>query len=132
MSISPRVRRLGVWSTLVLGLGAAELALFYWLHDDVVQLAKPTATLLSDDRFPDAARAILAREEVTRRILERVADVAGQRGEPALRIDALERIAVTAPEDPDIRVRLADALRQSGRLAEAEQIYLSEIRRPVQ
>jgi hypothetical protein len=112
---------------LILVLVAGELTVFYWKNQDVILLNRPSGTLVLDARFPDAARAVLARERVSRRMVERVADVARQRHDHALRVDALERIVSSAPDDARARLRLAEALRDAGRFDEAERVYRQEL-----
>ena len=70
---------------------------------------------------------MLARERVSRRVLERVADVARERAEFDLQARALERIVEAAPHDAESRLRLAQALREAGRLEEAERLYRTEL-----
>lgn len=112
---------------LILVMVVGELAVFYWGHRDVVLLNQPTEALVLDARFPDAARSVLARERVSRRVLERVAHVARQRHELELHVDALERIVDSALDDAEARLRLAQALREAGRLEEAERIYREQL-----
>jgi len=107
----------------ILVLVAGELALFYWEHRDVVSLNRATETLVLDAGFPQAARSVLARERVSRRLLERVADVARRRHDIDLQVTALERIVAAAPQETEARLRLAQALGNAGRLDEAERLY---------
>ena len=44
-----------------------------------------------------------------------------------LRVRALERIAAEFPNEVQVRLRLAQALRDAGRLEEAERIYRAEL-----
>jgi Flp pilus assembly protein TadD len=104
-----------------------ELSFFYVQHHDVVRLSQARETLIADAQFPETAMAVLARERVSRRVLERVADVAGERQEFALKVRALERIVSTVPADAEARLRLAQALRDAGRLEDAERLYRAEL-----
>lgn len=113
--------------TVIAVLVAVELGVFYWRHQDVVRLSVSRATVVADTAFPDAARAVLARDRISRRVLERVADVARERREFDLQLHALQRIAGTYPEDGKARLRLAQALRDAGRLDEAERMYRAEL-----
>lgn len=106
---------------------AVELSVFYWRHHDVVRLSLDRQTVIADAAFPEAASAVLTRDRVSRRVLERVADVAHERREYDLQVRALERIAGTYPEEAHARLRLAQALRDAGRLDEAEHIYRAEL-----
>lgn len=118
-------RRWMVVAVLVL----AELGVFAWKHDDVVALNGPRERLVSDARFPELARSVVARDRVSRRLLERVVDIAAERGDADIRILVLERIAAGAPDDGTVRLRLASALREAGRPAEAERIFREELAR---
>ena len=113
--------------TIVAVLLVLELGGFYWQYRDIVLLNRPAEALAADEEFPELARAALGRRQISRRTLERVALVAGQRREGDLRVQALERIVASAPEDPHVRLRLAEALRDAGRLDEAERMYRQEL-----
>jgi len=69
---------------------------------------------------------VLVNDHISRRVLDRIADVAEARGEQSLQIQALERIVSEFPEDPAARIRLAQALREAGRIEEAERVEPSE------
>jgi DNA-binding SARP family transcriptional activator len=115
---------------LLLALGALvglEIGVFYLRHDDIVRLSANRTAVVSDDGFNEAARTALAREHVSRRVLERVADVAHERQAFDLQVQALERIVATVPADADARLRLAQALRDAGRLEDAERLYRAEL-----
>ena len=109
-------------------LVAGEIGVFYLENQDVVAMNGSADALVLDARFPDTAQAVLARERVSRRVLERVADVAQRRHDVELQVVALERIVSSAPGDTEARLRLAQALRDAGRLDEAERIYRRELR----
>jgi Flp pilus assembly protein TadD len=114
---------------LVLGLlVVGEAGLFYVENQDVVAMNESADALVLDASFPDAAQSVLARERVSRRVLEQVADVAQRRHDVALHVGALERIVSSAPGDAEARLRLAQALRDAGRLDEAERLYRHELR----
>jgi tetratricopeptide (TPR) repeat protein len=96
---------------------------FLWQHRDIVVLSRSAVSLAADPAFPDVARRVMQRERLTRRVLERIVDAANRRGERELALEALQRVAKAAPDERDVRLRLADALRSLGRFAEAEAIY---------
>ena len=100
-----------------------EAGVFYVRHADVVRLSGPRTAVVADEGFTEAAQAVLAREQVSRRVLERVADVAHERRAFELQVWALERIVAAVPADGEARLRLAEALRDAGRLDEAERLY---------
>jgi thioredoxin-like negative regulator of GroEL len=115
---------------LLLALAAlvcCEAGVFYVRHADVIRLSGTRASVVADAGFNEAAEAVLAREQVSRRVLERVADVAHERRAVELRVRALERIVAAVPTDGEARLRLAEALRDAGRLDEAEQLYRAEL-----
>jgi len=116
------------WVVVVLAL--AEAGYFYWHNQDVVVLNRSAQVLAVDREFPATARRVLARERVTRRVLERISDAAARRGDRDLQIAAIERIARQSPDDREVRLRLAEALREAGRLAEAEPVYRSLVGLP--
>ena len=111
----------------ILVLMAGEIGVFYWENRDVVALNRSEDALVRDARFPDAAQSVLARRQVSRRVLERVADVARRRHDVELHVTALERIVAVAPHDAAARLRLAQALRAAGRLDEAQRISRQEL-----
>lgn len=113
---------------LVVVLVVAEGAAFLWQNRDVVALNRSTDYLVADAAFPETARRVLQRPKVTRRVLERIVEVAARREDASLQLVALERIASAAPADRDVQLRYADALRASGRLDVAEGIYRAQLR----
>ena len=113
--------------TMLVLLVFGEIGVFYVENRDVVAMNESADALVLDARFPDVAQSVLARERVSRRVLERVADVAQRRHDVALQVVALERIVSSAPGDTEARLRLAQALREAGRFVEAERIYRQEL-----
>jgi hypothetical protein len=111
----------------VVALVALEVAFFYHQHRDVVALSQPVEVLAADPAFADVASRVLAREQVSRRVVERIAEVARRRQDPAIHLAALERIATAVPLDKDVQLRLAESLRTAGRLPEAEAIYKAQL-----
>lgn len=115
------MRRWLVW--LLLALVVAEAGVFLWKNGDVVSLSRPADALAADSQFTETAERVLAQPDVTRRVLERIADVASRRSDPALQLQAITRIAEVAPGDRDVQLRLAEALRTNGRLDDAAVIF---------
>jgi len=111
------------WLWLVAGLVTLEAGVFYLRHDDVVALSRSADSLASDPTFARTARTVLEREQITRRVLERIADAASRQQDRALQLAALDRIAALVPADRDVQLRRADVLRAMGRLNEAEILY---------
>lgn len=122
------MRRWGVWVVLALVVG--EAGVFLWKNGDVVSLNRPADTLAADPHFTATAHRVLAQPEVTRRVLERIADVAARRSDSALQLQAITRIAAVAPGDRHVQLRLADALRRDGRLDAAAVLYRSLLTPP--
>ncbi len=114
-----KYRWLGVVCVLIL----VEAGFFYLRYSDVVRLTRSVDALTSDPAFDQTAKTVLERDEVSRRVLERIADVAGRRQDHELQLTALDRIAQRAPDDREIQLRRADTLRAMGRLHEAELVY---------
>lgn len=115
------MRRWIIW--VVLALVAGETAVFLWANGDVVSLSRPADELAADPHFAATAQRVLAAPAVTRRVLERIADVAARRSDSALQLQAITRIAAVAPGDRHVQLRLADALRRDGRLDDAAVLY---------
>ena len=111
----------------VIVLLALEVGYFAYRNGDVVWLSRSSHALVSDAAFGDYARAALARPRISRRVLERIADVAARRQDLPLQLTALNRIAHDWPEDASVQLRRADLLRSLGRLSEAEQIYRAQL-----
>jgi hypothetical protein len=114
-----KYRWLGVVALLVL----VEAGFFYLRYSDVVELSRPVDSLVSDSGFARTAKAVLERDQVSRRVLERIADVAARQQDHELQLTVLNRIAQQAPLDRDVQLRRADTLRAMGRLGEAELVY---------
>jgi len=120
------------WMVTAAAILAIELAVFYTWNQDLVALSRSAETLAVDPAFGHIASATLSRPRVSRRVLERIVEVAERRRDYPLQVTALERIAAAAPGDTAVQVRLADALRSQGRLTEAEAIYGAVLARSTQ
>jgi hypothetical protein len=111
------------WIWLAAVLLVLESGLFYAQYNDIVSLSRSVDTLVSDPSFPATARGVLARDRVSRRVLERIAEVAARQQDRALQLAALDRIAQRLPDDREVQLRRADTLRAMGRLDEAGLVY---------
>jgi hypothetical protein len=105
----------------------SEAGLFYVQNREVVALSRSVDDLVADPAFARTARAALEREQVSRRVLERIAAVASRRQDHQLQLVALDRIARTAPRDRSVQIRRADTLRMLGRLTESEAVYRAQL-----
>lgn len=106
-------------------LTCVEGALFIAVNRDLVYLSQTRARLADAPAATFDARAeqAMARDRLSRRHLETIADVSARRGDAGLNLRALERLAREYPADTGVTGRLADALRRGGRLEEAEALY---------
>lgn len=107
------------WWTLLAVFVMAEIGVFNHWHHDVVALSGPHEQLVADPRFPEVVHGVVARERVSRQLLERAAVVAVDRGDAHLHVRILERMVAAAPDDGQVRLRLVAALRGVGRVDEA-------------
>ena len=110
-------------------LAALEFAVFEWRFHDIVYLSQPAAALTHDagQEFLSQARHALARPTLTRATLETIAQVAETRHDRDVLIPALARLSNEYPTEAKTHLRLAEALRASGRFDEAEQAYRKAI-----
>jgi Flp pilus assembly protein TadD len=110
-------------------LGCFEFAAFDWRFRDLVYLTRPVPVLAdeSGDRFFREADSALSRPTLTRAKLETITQAAVARKDHDRSIRALARLAQEFPSDASVHIRLGDALREAGRIAEAEQAYRQAI-----
>ena len=113
---------------MVLGLVLEGVMFTFWYRDilAVRRVAhEATSSGASRDDFAKTAAAVLGRKKVTRDTLERVAREAYVLRLPAIEVDALDAASRQSPNDVELRLRLADALRRTGDFARAEDLYAS-------
>ena len=111
---------------LTLGLVALmQSGVFAWRYSDLLYLGQSESIIAnsSRDTFARNAESALERPSLTRRHLETIAAVARKFGETSYEVRALRRRLELDAHDEPLRLELADALRRSGALAEAEAIY---------
>lgn len=113
----------------IVAILALEASAFAYWNRDLVGLSRSADVLAADPAFDGLAETAVARARVSRRVLERIAEVAARRGNFALQASALRRIALNAPDDESVHLRLADALRAAGQLDAAEAIYAAWLAR---
>jgi hypothetical protein len=109
-----------------------EFAAFEWRYRDLIFLAGPAPVVAAApaSTFARYFNTALARPRATRTTLEHLVLVATARRDQSATIATLYRLVQTDPRDPHLRLRLADALRQSGRLEEARVHYREVIAHP--
>lgn len=113
---------------MVVGLVLEGLMFAFWYRDilAVRQGAhEATASAASRDDFARTAAAVLGRKKVTRDTLERVAREAYVLRLPQTEVAALDAAFRQSPNDVELQLRLADALRRTGDFARAEDLYAS-------
>ncbi len=118
------MRRLMVAFLLAL---LAQTGVFAWRYRDLLYLRRPAAELAAGDarQFTDTAADALARRDLTRRHLDTIAEAAARLRQANLEVRALERRLEQDPQDNEIQLRLADAVRRAGDLKRAESLYLT-------
>ncbi len=116
-------RRFLTMLALALLLQGTVFAIYY---DDLLFLRRPLPEIVAGapDVFADHADAALGRSRVTVKHLDTIAGGAEAFGLHEVEVTALERRVEATPTDRAVRLRLADALRRAGRLADAEAIYV--------
>ncbi|MCC7043972.1 MAG: hypothetical protein IT183_08920 [Acidobacteria bacterium] len=116
-------RRFLTMMVVALLLQGTVFAIYY---DDLLFLRQPLPQIAAGpvEAFTGHATAALGRRRLTVRHLETIAGGAQAFDLHDMEVTALERRLVLTPGDSAVRLRLADALRRAGRLAEAESIYL--------
>lgn len=103
----------------------AMTGVFVWRYSDLLYLRQPVASIEHAGRqaFTDQVALALARPDLTRRHLDTIADAAARFGDLNLEALALMRRQEQDPDDLNIRLRLADALRRAGNYARAEELF---------
>lgn len=116
------IHRFLIGLTAVLLVQGTVFALYY---DDLLFLRKPLPEIagVARDTFQRHASDALDRKKLTAYHLDAIAAGAAAHHLLELERQALERRVVLTSGDHSSRLRLADALRRSGRLVEAEAIY---------
>lgn len=116
-------KRFLVVMALALLLQGTVFAIYY---DDLLFFRQPMSEITSGsvESFADYAASALDRSHLTVKHLDTIAAGALSFGLRDVEVAALQRRLLAAPADRSGRLRLADALRRAGRLAEAEAIYL--------
>ena len=113
---------------LLLGFTIALLlqgSVFAWQYRDLLYFRQTVAAIRADrpESFVTHAQTALSRKKLTRQHLDTIAVAADGFGKRDIEIRALERRLELDPDDVQVRLRLADALRRAGRFLDAERMY---------
>ena len=112
----------------IAGLLVLQAAFFSYWYRDLLRLRQPVARLVADrGAFEATAARALSRTSLTDQHLFRLADGARALGDAITEQAALRRLLATHPGDVSLTLRLADSLRLSGHLEEAERLYSTVI-----
>jgi thioredoxin-like negative regulator of GroEL len=116
------LRRFLLGFTIVLLL---QGSVFAWQYRDLLYFRQPVAAIRADqpETFAAHARSALSRQKLTRQHLDTIAVAADGFGKRDIEIQALERRLELDPNDVQVKLRLADALRRAGRFNDAERMY---------
>jgi thioredoxin-like negative regulator of GroEL len=114
----------------LIGLAAALLlqgSVFAIYYGDLLFLRQPASVITnaSAETFREHSGKALERRRLTAHHLDTMAEAAGAFGMHDLETRALQRRVEMTPDDPQVRQRLADALRRGGQFGDAEALYLS-------
>ena len=102
-----------------------QSGVFAWRYSDLLFLGRSEAAIAQSslETFAQNAESALARETLTRRHLDAIVTAAKKFNQPDYEARALKRRLKMDPDDEDVKLLLADALRRSGALAESEALY---------
>jgi hypothetical protein len=102
-----------------------EVGAFAYVHRDSLALTTDWAIWeTSREVFEQRADRLLRQPKLTRKQVEQIASRARTLQLPAIEARALSAYGRLEPQDHELRLRQADALRRAGALKEAEQVYL--------
>jgi len=100
-----------------------EWAAFRYVHRDLFWFDMPAAAHAPVTTTRETAEATLSRPRLSRRHTEALIRSTDRDGLRDVRVAALSRLAQDHPDDPDVLLRYAEALRQQGRLDEAARTF---------
>ena len=102
-----------------------QSGVFAWQYRDLLYFQQTVAAIRTDqpESFVTHAQTALSRKKLTRQHLDTIAVAADGFGKRDIEIQALERRLELDPEDVQVKLRVADALRRAGRLDDAERMY---------
>jgi len=108
---------------LLVGI-VAEVGAFRLAYADLIGLREPASVVAARPHACDNVADALTHKRLTREHLERVADVARRCDDLDTQIDALGRLRDQLKvTDPQVLLRLGEALRRAERLDEAERAF---------
>lgn len=111
---------------LLVGLAVSVQAAFFTrYYTDLLYLRRPVSELAqgSVEEFRAQAESALQRQSLTRHHLDTIAETARRMDQGDIEVRALEQLTALHPTDTAVSLRLADAWRRAGRLAEADALY---------
>jgi len=114
------VRRLVLVALLVL---VGEVAAFRFVHRDLLWLDAHASARPSAADVRASADSVLARRRPSRRHLEALLRATDRDDLRDIHAAALLKLAEREPNDPHVRLRLAESLRRAGRLDEAARVF---------
>lgn len=114
------------FAACVVAAALLEVGIFYVRYRDLLYLRHPTDEIVAGppDLFLEQAASALERDRLTVKHLEVIAESARRMGRTQLEQRALQRRVQDSPDDHAARLQLGDALRRSGALQRAEEVYV--------
>lgn len=108
---------------ILLAALVVEWAAFRYAHRDLLWFDRPAAAHAALDVTRDTALETLSRPQVSRRHLEALARATDRDGLRDVHLATLTRMAEAYPEDVDVLLRAADALRLHGEYDKAADLF---------
>lgn len=106
-----------------LALVVVQVGAFRYLNRDLFWIARPAASAAPVDLTREAAVAALARPTLSRWHAEAIVRATDRDGLRDVHLTALARLAAAHPDDTDLQLRYAEALRVDGQLAAAARVF---------
>jgi cytochrome c-type biogenesis protein CcmH/NrfG len=100
-----------------------EWVAFRYVHRDLFWFDMPAAASAPVTTTRETAEATLSRARLSRRHTEALIRSTDRDGLHDIRVEALARLVQDHPDDPDVWLRYAEALRQQNRLDEAARAF---------
>ena len=106
-----------------LAVTVLEVAAFRYLHRDLFWIARPEASTSPVEQTRETVRAALARPTLSRHHAEALLRATDREGLRAEHLATLERLTLAYPDEIDLHLRYAEALRLDGRLEQAARVF---------